>query len=400
MIFRSNTAGIRGGGLFNTASNPTVVNGTFHANLSEIFGGGIANFASSNPTLINITVHANRATNSGGGIFTWDGNSKLTNTILWGNVDSGGTDGSAQLHNHDEQSTAQIRYSLIQGSGGSGTGWVTTLGTDGGSNIDADPRFIQPGNAASNPPTAGDLHLQNVSPAINTGLNGALPNGVTTDLDGKARIQHNTVDLGAYESTSPPATPTATVQPTPTAPATSIPTVQPTPTAPPTPTPTLPPADTSVDAQPNNGAAIVYNDPSGGGTEVTIPAGAVDEETTFLYDELDAPTESSNAFQFAGRAFTLTPYRNNNAIADFAFQQPATIELTYTDADIQGIDEATLTLTFYDTASKSWSSTGITIVERDTANNRLVVQIEHLTQFALAVLKEVMHEIYLPLLHK
>ena len=53
---------------------------------------------------------------------------------------------------------------------------------------DLDPLFIAP----------GDFHLSENSPCINRGIN----EGVTAlfDLDGEDRIQHGTVDIGAYES--------------------------------------------------------------------------------------------------------------------------------------------------------------------------------------------------------
>lgn len=53
--------------------------------------------------------------------------------------------------------------------------------------------------------TADDgLRLQTSSPAINAGSNTAIPNGLTTDFSGAIRIQDNTVDMGAYETTPEP----------------------------------------------------------------------------------------------------------------------------------------------------------------------------------------------------
>ncbi|MEZ4730410.1 MAG: hypothetical protein R3E79_25060 [Caldilineaceae bacterium] len=51
--------------------------------------------------------------------------------------------------------------------------------------------------------------------------------------------------------------------------------------------------------------------------------------------------------------------------------------IDYTDNDVAGIDENTLTLFFYDETAGIWSDQGITVVARDTTNNRLTVQIAH-----------------------
>jgi hypothetical protein len=92
---------------------------------------------------------------------------------------------------------------------------------------------------------------------------------------------------------------------------------------------------------------------------------------------------SRGAFQFAGHSFTLTAYRSNSPLSNFLFPQPVTLVIDYTDADVAGLDENALTLFFYDTAINSRSEQGIMVVTRDTANNRITVQITHLTEFAL-----------------
>ena len=95
---------------------------------------------------------------------------------------------------------------------------------------------------------------------------------------------------------------------------------------------------------------------------------------------------------FAGRTFTLTAYRNNSPLDNFTFQQPVTLVIDYTDSDVAGIDENSLTLFFYDETNGIWSDQGIIVVARDPANNRLTVQIPHLTEFAMGVSKR----FYLP----
>ena len=76
---------------------------------------------------------------------------------------------------------------------------------DGGENIDENPMFITPVDPSNAPTTAGNLRLQDGSPAIDAGDN-TFVIGVLTDLDGEPRIVDGnldgtpTVDLGAYET--------------------------------------------------------------------------------------------------------------------------------------------------------------------------------------------------------
>jgi hypothetical protein len=105
----------------------------------------------------------------------------LTNCILWGNTATNGAPG-AQISN--EGSSPTISYSLVQDSGGSGAGWDSSLGIDGGGNIDEDPQFVDadgPDDVVGTPDD--NLRLQLTSPAIDAGDNSALPPD-TFDLDG------------------------------------------------------------------------------------------------------------------------------------------------------------------------------------------------------------------------
>lgn len=179
-----------GGGLYNVAGSPTIVNVVFSYNYAHNWGGGMYNDNSS-PTLINVSFSENRSTTGGtegygGGMCNeMDSNPILINTILWGNYAWIAGD---QIYN--DASTPEISYSLIEDSGGSGAGWDTSLGTDGGGNLDADPLFADgPG---------GDLRLLADSPAIDAGDNAA-PNLPDADLDGNLRIVGVTVDMGPYE---------------------------------------------------------------------------------------------------------------------------------------------------------------------------------------------------------
>ncbi len=110
---------------------------------------------------------------------------RLTNVIFWDN--SAINNGSEIFYQGGDPI---VFYSLIEGCGGSGGGWDSFFGTDGGHNLDDNPLFV---NAIG-----GDLHLTQASPAIDSGDNNA-PNLPFFDLDGNARISNGVVDMGAYE---------------------------------------------------------------------------------------------------------------------------------------------------------------------------------------------------------
>jgi hypothetical protein len=102
----------------------------------------------------------------GVGICNCGSSSTVTKCILW--------DNSPEIFG-----VCIVEYSDVQG------GW------EGEGNIDTDPMFADAAN--------GDLHLIPGSPCIDAGDNDAVPSGITTDLDGYARITGAYVDMGAYE---------------------------------------------------------------------------------------------------------------------------------------------------------------------------------------------------------
>ncbi|MBN1536256.1 MAG: DUF11 domain-containing protein [Anaerolineales bacterium] len=201
----NNTANYGGGGIYSgpdEGASLTLINSTLFSNTAQ-YGGAIYNgapgYTGTAMTLVNSTIVSNTATNSGGGLYNRDAIPTLNNAIFWGNSAPSGS----QVFNYTSN-IPNISYSNIQDSGGSGGGWDTALGVDGGGNVDVDPLFVDA--------STGNLHLQLTSLVNDAGNNNLVPVGITTDLDGAPRFMDvpgisdtgsgtmPIVDMGAYEN--------------------------------------------------------------------------------------------------------------------------------------------------------------------------------------------------------
>ncbi|MGJ7033108.1 choice-of-anchor Q domain-containing protein [Niabella hirudinis] len=165
------TVSVGGGGMHNEGFSTTITNCSFTGNYTDDSGGGMYNSSGAAPTITNCSFSGNYATLLGGGIFDDETNFsvQLRNSIIWGNTAANG----AGIFEYGPN--AIVNNSIVQG------------GVNGNKN----PLFVDAAN--------GNVRLQCGSPAINAGNNSYIPGGITTDLDGNARIQGTTVDMGAYE---------------------------------------------------------------------------------------------------------------------------------------------------------------------------------------------------------
>jgi hypothetical protein len=179
--FGNNQASTSGGALQIEHSSPLLSNCTFCNNSSA--AGGAARSESSGPTFANCDFIGNSA-DGGGGLST---NSlrehavKLTNCILWSNQPD-------QIV--DDGPASSVTFSDCQG------------GCTGDGNIDSDPMLVDADGADNNPLTMNDndIRLMPGSPCIDSGSNPLVPSALLHDLDGLARLNNCTVDMGAYEN--------------------------------------------------------------------------------------------------------------------------------------------------------------------------------------------------------
>lgn len=197
-----NTSAAEGGGFFMVGSGVARIENCLIEGNSAQTGGGICTF-SGQPVFVNCKITGNHA-GWGGAAYMWGGkivnctmagntaefygaavyggasSTQIINSIAWGNVGPTQLDGSFMTS-----------YSIVEG------------GAPGVGNRASDPRFTAP--------ALGDYSLRPGSPAIDAGLNPAVPAGVTTDKSGAPRFVNDLmtadtglgsgaiVDIGAFE---------------------------------------------------------------------------------------------------------------------------------------------------------------------------------------------------------
>jgi predicted outer membrane repeat protein len=212
-----------GGAIQNYQGYLTAINCTFLSNYAEntnydSYGGAICNRESS-LTIKNCSFRYNEAI--AGGVAAMGGaiyNESTAPVIIDNSIFRSNNDNSeGEIYNTFSSNKPTISYCNIYGSGGSGAGWDTSLGIDGGGNIAAYPYFH----------STTDLRLNSNSPCIDAGNNMTAGvdvididnDGITTewiiiDLDKNKRFVDKlsvadtgfsphpdigVVDMGAYE---------------------------------------------------------------------------------------------------------------------------------------------------------------------------------------------------------
>ena len=162
---------------------------------ASVLNSGAAIYANTagtyNVTVNNSTIAANLG---GGAITAFHPTFTLNNAVVWGNrANSGGALRSSQ---YIGVAGITANYCLFENDSNTIYSNLSTV-IQNNCNYD-NPLFVAPDVAANAPSVVGDYHIQQCSPALNTGNNSYV--GTTNDLSNNTRIQQTTVDLGAYES--------------------------------------------------------------------------------------------------------------------------------------------------------------------------------------------------------
>ncbi len=159
-----------GGGVFLIGSSPLITNNVILDNQAGDDGGGIYCQNFSSPRIVNNTIAGNGATTGGAIAARLACFPTVANSILW--------DNSPNEITTQAFSAVAATFCDIQG------------GFAGQGNINADPLFV----------TAGDYHLDNISPCIGAGSVVADMPGVDIDGDARPNPPGSNPDIGADEN--------------------------------------------------------------------------------------------------------------------------------------------------------------------------------------------------------
>ncbi len=126
-------------------------------------------------------------------------------------------------------------------------------------------------------------------------------------------------------------------------------------------------------------------------TTLTFPPGAVSEPVTITHD-ITATHTISSGFKFVGQNFSITAVTADGTPVT-SFTEPFTLTIHYSDADIFGVDEESLVLSYWNTETGSWE---VILATLDVGTNTITAVLDHLTDFA--VIGESQSLIFLPTL--
>lgn len=151
--------------------------------------------------------------------------------------------------------------------------------------------------------------------------------------------------------------------------------------------------------------AVVALPPTGGVIQtdrdatITVPNGAVSETTTFVYNHNVTPAQPFSGAETAVSGFSLQAVTaSGQSVTQFAV--PITIQIDYTDDELaaRSILEETLNVAYWD--GSAWRNLlPCAGCSHDMAANRIIIVLDHLTEFALKGVVE-RARLYLPIINR
>ena len=204
-LFYGNSSGLNswGGAIQNHYGTLEIVSGFFVANQAAR-GGGIGQLGG-DVTVINSRFVANTASQRGGGVYIAShvGTTSIANSTFAGNT---ATDVGGGFCADDSRRPCLLNSIVADNDAAYNPDVRAVLSADSGRNlVGTDPFFTRnpspgpDGKWGTEDDDFGDLRLTASSPAIDFGLDDALPGGLTEDMAGNPRVYGEHVDLGAYE---------------------------------------------------------------------------------------------------------------------------------------------------------------------------------------------------------
>ncbi|MGB9626000.1 MAG: right-handed parallel beta-helix repeat-containing protein, partial [Phycisphaerae bacterium] len=182
-------------------------------------GGGVGCAEGSSPALINCLIVDNSASYAGGAVYvSSEASARIVNCTIAGNsfAMQGGQCGG--IYSDAPSTAVVVKNCTVWGNSGMQIAPSSTAPTVTYSDVQGG--YAGTGNISDDPWFVSGYHLSANSPCIDAGDNAALPQAVTTDLDGNARFVDDRdvgdtgsgmppiVDMGAYEYVPPCTSPT------------------------------------------------------------------------------------------------------------------------------------------------------------------------------------------------
>jgi PKD repeat protein len=145
----------------------------------------------------------------------------------------------------------------------------------------------------------------------------------------------------------------------------------------------------TADIDPTTSGTVVFTTSTGSTLSFLISNASVAVSTTLVFAEVPTTTVPPSPFLFGNIAFVLEAFVDGVLVPHYTFLKPVALTVNYTDADVQGLDENTLRLYYWDETTSTWADIASTCTPsgnylRYPGYNQLTVSFCHLCTVGLA----------------